>query len=280
MIDSGSMQYTATPATLGSISITSSNYTVLSVATLTITFLPDTSYTMVEIITPTDIQISTDQVARSCASNQPALSSCSYANNNLTFSSSNALTGSTTLTWSGSLMPGSFSPTGKFQVYTYYNGWLVESSTGLLTLTMNATAEFTAKSLSMSSSMNSQNSSLTLQLTLPSGSPTGTLAVDVPSPVAINSNLACTINGVTVTCGVSSRRVSMPINPTTNLVNTVVISTLGNPPTLQPTSSTLNVSLSDSLGRASLFSSVSVIQNTQPIPLTAATLTTGIGFYG
>lgn len=125
MIDTGVLSYNATPATITSISIASSSYTVLAVATLTLSFVPSTSYTSVQIITPTDIQISTDQVARSCTSNQPSLSSCSYANNNLTFSSANALSGSTTLSWSNSIMPGSFNPTGKFQVYTYSDGWLV-----------------------------------------------------------------------------------------------------------------------------------------------------------
>lgn len=219
-------------------------------------------------------------MARSCTSNQPSLSGCSYTSNNLTFTSSNAVTGSTTLTWSNSIMPGSFNPTGKFQVFTYFGSWLVESSTGLLTLTMNQTAQFTAKTFSMSSVINSENSSMTVQLTLPSGSPSGTLAIDIPLPVVINSGLACTVNTAPVVCGVSGRKISLPINPASTLVNSIVISTFGNPPTLQPTSDTLNVSLSDTLGKASLFSQVAVIQNTQASPLNSATLTTGVGFYG
>lgn len=127
---------------------------------------------------------------------------------------------------------------------------------------MNQTAEFTAKTVSMSSVVNSANSSMTVQLTMPSGSPLGTLAIDVPTPVVINSGLTCTINNVAVTCGISGRRISLPVNTATSLVNSIVVSTLGNPPTLQPTTDTLNVSLSDSLGKSSLFSQVAVIQNT------------------
>jgi hypothetical protein len=279
MVDTGTTTYTATPTTISNINITSSNYTVLSIAQLTISFMPSTNYTSVQITTPSDIQITTDQVSRSCTSNQPSLSQCSYSNNNLTFSSANALTGLTTLTWSNSVMPGSFNPTGKFQISTYFNGWLIESSTGLLTLTMNQTANFAAQTINLSSGMNSANTSLTVSFTMPNGSPSGTIAIDIPTPVIINSNLLCTLNGVAVTCGVSNMRISFAVSSST-LMNTVVVSTLGNPPTLQPTSSTVNISLADLLGKPSLFSTIAVIQNSQALTLSSLSLTTGVGFYG
>jgi hypothetical protein len=106
-------------------------------------FTASANFTSVSIITPTDIVVNTDQTSRACTSNQAALTSCTFSSNNLTFLASGAATGITVLTWANTIMPASLSPTGRFQLYTYFNGWLVESFTGLLTLTMNTTAPFT-----------------------------------------------------------------------------------------------------------------------------------------
>jgi hypothetical protein len=114
LVDTGSLTYTAVPATLPTPTLVSSNYTVLSTATITISFVPSTSYTSVSVITPTDIVVTNDNVVRSCASNKNEFSSCSFTSNNLTFSSSNSITGDTTLSWGNSVMPASFSPTGRF----------------------------------------------------------------------------------------------------------------------------------------------------------------------
>lgn len=144
---------------------------------------------------------------------------------------------------------------------TYSSGWLVESSTALLTLTMNTTALPTLTSVQMSSPKNSENSLMTVTVTVPSRSPSGTLRIAVPEEVVLNTGFTCQLNSITTACLLASRSLSLPItNTTTSYI--VAVQSVRNPPSLEPTNYTLNVTIDSSDGFSSIFSQVSKIQNT------------------
>lgn len=228
-MDTSTLSYTAVPNTLPTPTLASSNYTVLSTSSLSISFSPSTSFTSVSVIFPSDVSVSNT----SCSPNRTEFTSCPLSSSNLTFSSFNSITGDTTLSWGNNVMPVSLKPTGKFQIFTYYYGWMVESYTGAaLVLTMNQTAGFVAKTVDLSSGVNNALASMTVGFTIPSGSPVGTLYVYVPAPVTVNSGLACTLNGASSNCSRSGNNVLVSISNNTTLANTLVLTSVTTPPSL------------------------------------------------
>ena len=89
--------------------------------------------------------------------------------------------GSYQLSWGYNTNPNSLQPTSSFQVTTYYQGWPVEQSQGVIILTMTSTAKFTTFVAYPSAYSNSNTVTVTLDLTAPSGAPSGTLTATFPS---------------------------------------------------------------------------------------------------
>ena len=65
------------------------------------------------------------------------MQSCEYSPNNISFKTSTSITGQAIVGWGNALMPNSFKPTSTFVITTYYNGWVVSTTSLYIGLKMN-----------------------------------------------------------------------------------------------------------------------------------------------
>lgn len=201
----GSTTITAITKAFINNTITASSYQVLqSPVIYTPTIVTNFAFTSVSIIVPNDITIGSGY-AFTCAS--AFFSSCSLTGSNLTFFTPSVLSaGSYQLQFGAVTNPNSFAPTSPFQIYTYYNGFGVENSQGLLNIAMNVASPFSSYILTPSSYINSATISITLILGLPGNTPAGQLVIAVPNDIAITSASCsgCTISSPNIFLAVSA----------------------------------------------------------------------------
>ena len=189
---SGSTVVTANTKSLLSNSVSASSYTVLSTgATYYLNLITNYAFTAISIIIPPEVTVGSSY-SSTCAPS--SFSSCSLIGRNLTFVGS-LPAGSVQISWGYNTNPNSLEPTSSFQITTYYQGWSVQNSQGVITLTMNSTGSLVNTLVSPSSFKNSDIVSINLSLNFPSMSPTGQLTMMVPSQLGLSS---ATCSGCTI----------------------------------------------------------------------------------
>lgn len=252
-----SFTFTANTRSLISNSITSSSSTVLDTGvTITLNLQTNHPFTAISIIVPPEISIGSSFKA-TCAPNN--FSSCSLSARNLTFIGS-LPAGSYSLSWGYNTNPNSLKPTSSFSITTYFQGWPVETSTGVIRLTMTNTAAFRSFVTFPSSYKNSATISVTLSLSVPSGAPSGQFTATLPSELGLSSATCagCTIVPPNVLYSFSSGTANLDL----------VINNVQNVGSFKPISS-FAASLVDSDGFGSLSSSASGWSNTEPSSFTS-----------
>ncbi len=154
-----------------------------------------------------------------CAPN--SFSSCTLAGQNLTFFGTQGA-GSYQLSWGYNTNPNSLEPSSSFTLTTYLQGWAVETSKGVLSLTMTSQGSFKTLLVTPSSKVNSATISLSLSLTAPSGTPAGTLTAVLPSQLGLASSSAsgCTLVAPNLICAWTAGATSLTLS-LTNVQNTV-----------------------------------------------------------
>lgn len=172
-----SFTLTANTRSLTSNSVSSSSTTVLDTGvTITVNLQASFNFTAISIIVPPEISIGSSYEA-TCAPN--TFSSCSLSGRNLTFIGT-LPAGSYALSWGYNTNPNSLKPTSSFSITTYFQGWPVETSSGIIRLTMVNRAAFRSFVSFPSSYKNSAMISVTLTLSVPSGAPSGQFTATLP----------------------------------------------------------------------------------------------------
>lgn len=159
--------------------------------------------------------------------------------------------------------PNSFRSTSSFQIYTYFNGFGVENSQGVLSISMISTRPFSSFILYPSSYVNSAPISINLLLGVPTGSPDGKLTITVPTEIVITSAscTGCTISPPYVYLSYSSNTSSLDI-VLNNIVNVGSYKPIGK----------FYVALDSSAGDSSLLSSIDGWTNNLPSTFTTSVI--------